>query len=155
MMPVETYTGKDGTLLIYVNDAEFNDLVLEYLRTVPKDQWPSYLQDSAQNMFRLTGIGYYPNGMATDGKIYIRWKCRGDAELLAHEYGHILGHDHTDSLSIMNAVTQLRFSDPHDLEQKAKDNFPEPWRKHIQPHEAYRRMVIGGLTLSAVWAWMI
>ena len=74
MMPVETYTGKDGTLLIYLDDAEFNNLILEYLRNVPKDQWPSYLQDSAQNMFRMTGIGYYPNGMATDGKIYIRWK---------------------------------------------------------------------------------
>ena len=153
-MVVETFTGKDGTVLTYLDDAGFNNLVLEYLRSIPKAQWPSYMQDSAQKMFQMTGIGYYPNGMATDGNVVLRWKWRGDAELLAHEYGHILGHDHTDSLSIMNAVSQKRFADPHDLEQKAMDNFPDAWRKHIQPHEAYRRMVTGGLVLSAVWALM-
>ena len=155
MMPVEEYTGKDGTPLIYLSDAEFNKEVEMYLEQVPQSEWPRYLQKDAQYMYRLTGIGYYPNGMATaEGTIYLRWRARGDADLLAHEYGHILGHDHVEGPSTMNAVSQMRFTDPLDLKEKAKQNFPEAWRNHIVPHEAYRNTLVGGLGLMAAWAWL-
>ena len=48
-----------------------------YLEQVPQSEWPRYLQKDAQYMYRLTGIGYYPNGMATaEGTIYLRWRAR-------------------------------------------------------------------------------
>lgn len=154
MNPIETHTGVDGTRLLYLSDADFNAKVEDFLRDTPKEEWPRYLQDGPQKIFQLTGLGYYPNGMAHNGVIYLRWKWRGDRELLAHEYGHILGLDHVPGPSIMNAVSQMRFTDPHNLEQKAQENFPEPWRKHIHPREAYRRMATGSLALMAAWAWM-
>ena len=154
MMVVEEHIGKDGTPVKYLSDADFNKEVEMYLQQVPQSEWPRYLQKDAQYMYRLTGIGYYPNGMATsDGIIYLRWRARGDADLLAHEYGHILGHDHVDGMSTMNAVSQMRLADPLNLKGKAMENFPEIWRKHIHPHEAYRHTLIGGLGLMTAWAW--
>jgi len=154
MTPIETHTGKDGTRLLYLSDEHFNQLIKEHLQHVPKNQWPRYLQEGPQKIFKATGIGYYPNGMAKDGTIYIRWKWRGDAELLAHEYGHILGLDHVEGFSTMNALSQMRITDPHGLSEKAEANFPNPWRKHIHPLEAYRNTVMGGIALMAVWTWM-
>lgn len=148
------YVGKDGTPVFYLSDEDFNQKLHGFLDGLPKEQWPRYMQDDALYMYRMTGIGYYPNGMATaDGEIYIRYRARGDPELLAHEYGHVLGLGHTDSLTTMNAVGHKRFGDPHNLLPKTKANFPEIWRKHIHPHEAYRHTLIGGLGLMTAWAW--
>lgn len=155
MNPIETFTGRDGTRLLYLSDADFNAQVEYFLRDTPKEEWPRYLHDTPQKIFKMTGIGYYPNGMALNETIYIRWKWRGDRELLAHEYGHILGLDHVSGPSIMNAVSQMRFTDPHNLEEKAEANFPEAWRKHIVPSETYRNIAMGGLVLMATWAWMV
>ena len=153
---MDRYIGKDGTQLFLVSDKEFNTRVANYLRELPKEQWPHYLQPDAQKTYKLTGIGYFPNGMATeDNKIYIRYKYRGDAELIAHEYGHILGHDHTPNYSIMNAVSQKRVFDPLNLEEKAKANFPELWRNHIIPRETYHNIVVGGLAAMTAWALMV
>jgi hypothetical protein len=153
---MEQFIGKDGTKLFLVSDAEFNDLLEDYLSSVPESEWPKYLRDQKQTIFKLTGLGYFPNGMTTpDNLIYIRYKYRGDTELLAHEYGHVLGLDHTEKASIMNAVTHMRFFDPHDLERKAEANFPELWRKYVVPREAYQNIVVSGIAAMALWAFII
>ena len=152
----EQFVGKDGTRLYLVSDSVFNKMIADYLREVPREQWPKYLQDNKQTLFKWTGIGYYPNGLATpDNRIYIRYKYRGDAELIAHEYGHILGLDHTDNASIMNAVSHMRFSDPHNLEEKAKENYPELWQKYVVPRETYQNIVVGGLAAMTLWAFTV
>ena len=153
---MEEFTGKDGTKLFLVSDEAFNQKVDTYLAEIPKEEWPEYLQDRNQTIFKWTGIGYFPNGMATpDGQIFIRYKYRGDSELIAHEYGHILGLDHTENASIMNAVSHKRFFAPHSLELRAENNFPELWRKYVVPHETYQNTVVGGLAVLALWAYIV
>ena len=154
-MAIATFTGKDGTPLTLLSDSDFNRAVNDYLKTIPREQWPRYLRKDNQKMFKMTGIGYFPNGLTNqDGHIFIRYKYRGDAELIAHEYGHVLGYDHKEGPYMMNAVAQMRMFDPHSLIERTKANFPDYWQKHVIPREAYHNTLIGAAAVASVWAWL-
>lgn len=143
--------GKDGTVIVVLDDSDFNHLVDRVIKRYEVREW--YLEDHWKTIRKRTGLGYFPNGIAMDGVIYIRWKYRGDSDLIAHEYGHILGHGHTKdyALSLMNPVNSMRVFDPHNLREKSKANFPDYYRKHVSQTEAYQNTVIGATLLFALW----
>tara|TARA_Y100000310_G_C20663261_1_gene805992 strand:- start:2015 stop:2497 length:483 start_codon:yes stop_codon:yes gene_type:complete len=148
---IDTSRGKDGVLIVLLDDTDFNHLVKRVIKRYEIREW--YLEKHWRAVHRNTGIGYYPNGIAIDDTIYVRWKYRGDDELIAHEYGHTLGLGHTPDFvpSVMNPINSMRFLDPHKLRQKAKENFPTHYRKYVSPTEAYQNIVIGGTVLAALW----
>lgn len=151
---MEQYMGKDGSRVVILSDDDFNNLVEKYRMTLDEEPW--YLEEDAQAVYRTTGLGYYPNGVTIGDTIYIRYRFRGDWELIAHEYGHILGHDHTNPTipTMMNPIHQMRVTDPHNLKQRAKENYPELFRKHVSRVEASRNMAIGGIAAAFAYAWL-
>ena len=149
--PKDIVTGKDGTTIVLLEKGDFNHLVEKVIKRYQVREW--YLEDRWRKVQQKTGFGYYPNGIAIDDTIYIRWKYRGDGDLIAHEYGHILGQGHTAdyTLTMMNPVNTLRVFDPHNLRVKSQENFPEYYGKYVSQTEAYQNVVIGATLLVAVW----
>ena len=150
---MEVFQGHDGSQVVILQDKPFNALIEEYRLTLDKEPW--YLDDAAQDIYRTTGLGYYPNGVTINRTIYVRARYKGDWELIAHEYGHILGHEHTHVLepTLMNPIHQMRLSDPHNLKELAEQNYPELFRKYVLPSEASRNMVIAGMIAVLALAW--
>jgi hypothetical protein len=149
--PRDIVVGRDGTTIVLLEKNDFNHLVEHIIKRYQVREW--YLEDRWRTIQKKTGFGYYPNGIAIDDTIYIRWKYRGDGDLIAHEYGHILGHGHTAdySLTMMNPVNTMRVFDPNDLRKKAQDNFPEYYGKYVSQTEAYQNAVIGATLLAVIW----
>jgi hypothetical protein len=149
--PKDTSIGQDGSTIILLDRQDFNHLVERVIKRYEIREW--YLDQHWRKVRRNTGLGYYPNGIAIEDTIFLRWKYRGDADLLTHEYGHVLGYGHTEdyTLTIMNPVNPMRVFDPHNLRDKTKANFPDYYRKHVSQTEAYQNTVIGATLLIVLW----
>ena len=87
-------TGKDGTR-IYTVEPSVWKAHIEYIHKKHNiSEW--YMQPSFKWIYEHTKIGYYPRGLAIEKakEIYVMKGAETDYSLLAHEYGHILGHGH-------------------------------------------------------------
>ncbi len=135
-------TGKDGTR-IYTVEPSVWKAHIEYIHKKHNiSEW--YMQPSFKWIYEHTKIGYYPRGLAIEKakEIYVIKGAETDYSLLAHEYGHILGHGHVpDGIPhLMNPIDALRIRDPDDIGDKFEENFREYYEKVLVPAERNRAL---------------
>ncbi|MBU02921.1 MAG: hypothetical protein CME55_06465 [Halieaceae bacterium] len=117
-------TGVDGTQIAILSSKDWADLVNVVAASGPVE-W--YMTPAAKALYNHTGKGYFPQGVTIGKTIVVHEKSKGNLDLLAHEYGHALGLQHTNNLSpdVMNPVNWMRVGDKHNLRQRFKQNFPD------------------------------
>jgi len=120
-------TGKDNVQIATVSDLDWASFVNTIVANAEQgtDEW--YTMDIAKLTYNMTGKGYFPQGVTIDNMIIVRAGAKSNLNLLAHEYGHALGYDHTNSVEpdVMNPVDWMRKTDQYNLRSKFKSNFPD------------------------------
>ena len=117
-------TGVDGVQISTLSTKDWVDLV----NTVASQgavEW--YMAPAAKTLYNATGKGYFPQGITVGNTITVHEESKGNLDLLAHEYGHALGIQHTSGahLDVMNPVAWMRLGDKHGLRKRFKENFPD------------------------------
>jgi len=117
-------TGVDGTQIATLSTKDWVDFVNTVAAEGPVE-W--YMAPAAKTLYNATGKGYFPQGVTTGRTITVHEESKGNLDLLAHEYGHALGLQHTSSVhpDVMNPVAWMRLNDKHNLRAKFKQNFPD------------------------------
>ena len=117
-------TGVDGTQIATLSTKDWVDFVNTVAAEGPVE-W--YMAPAAKAIYNATGKGYFPQGVTIGKTITVHEESKGNLDLLAHEYGHALGLEHTNTMSpdVMNPVSWMRFNDKSGLRTKFKQNFPD------------------------------
>tara|TARA_B100000035_G_scaffold88497_1_gene74479 strand:- start:10074 stop:10547 length:474 start_codon:yes stop_codon:yes gene_type:complete len=117
-------TGNDGTQIATLSTNDWVDFVNTVVAEGPVE-W--YMAPAAKAIYNATGKGYFPQGVTSGTTITIHEQSKGNLDLLAHEYGHALGIQHTSGMQpdVMNPVAWMRLGDEYDLRNKFKENFPD------------------------------
>ena len=117
-------TGVDGTQISTLSTDDWVDFVNTVAAEGPVE-W--YMAPTAKSLFNATGKGYFPHGVTIGKTITVHDSAKGNLNLLAHEYGHALGIEHTKALApdVMNPVAWLRVGDKNNLRSRFKQNFPD------------------------------
>ena len=153
--------GKDGTLISIMNPEDWSLFVGHMIAEAGGSEW--YNTTLMQHIYNATGVGYYPNGITLNyltsnegpgNTIIIVSTEKKNLLLLAHEYGHVLGYEHTHptEIEVMNPVAQMRHRDKHGLTSKFMDNFPEYYERFILPtQQSVDKAVTFGLLGAVAW----
>jgi hypothetical protein len=160
----ESYTvltmGRDGTIIASLNPEEWSNFISTMIEKQGTTDW--YNTTMMQHIFNATGVGYYPNGVTLNysvngnsGKtIIVSSSETKDFLLLSHEYGHVLGYEHTKAIEIeiMNPVANMRHYDKHGLTRKFINNFPEYYERFILPTQrSVDKAVTYGVIGAIAW----
>lgn len=120
-------TGKDGTRIYTVKPDVWKSHILTLHKKQNIGEW--YMKPTFKWLHEHTKIGYFPKGLAIEKakEIYVVKGSETDYTLLAHEYGHILGHGHTPDgiMDLMNPIDPLRVSDSRNIGDKFEYNFSD------------------------------
>ena len=141
-------TGKDGVQIATVSDRDWASFVNTIVEAGHKE-W--YTMDIARTLYNKTGKGYFPQGVTVGKLIVVREGAKSNLTLLAHEYGHALGHEHTHAVNpdIMNPVDWMRHSDQHNLQDKFRKNFPDYTKTFISAQQNH--LIVGTAIAGLGW----
>ena len=152
--------GKDGTIIASLNHKDWGNFINNMLEETPGIEW--YNTTFMQHIYNATGVGYYPNGITLNYSIsghaghtiVVLITEKKDLLLLAHEYGHVLGYEHTKAteIEVMNPVANMRHYDKHGLVEKFQGNFPEYYDRYILPTQIRVDKVVTYGVIGAI-AW--
>jgi hypothetical protein len=147
-------TGKDGVQIATVSDKDWS----EFVNTIISNSEPGakewYTMNISRTLYNATGRGYFPKGVTINKMITVQDSAKTNLTLLAHEYGHALGLNHTTSieLDIMNPVDWMRHTDREDLTGRFKENFPDYSKTFISTSQ--NPTPIGLLLVALGWLYL-